>query len=395
MSTRAFCLALLMFGCAPAPELEEGSGPTEIVDDDGKFDSASELYARVTGMSVWVDKTAQVATRDGRSVWLLEGRASRDLDGVFSFVPDDPFCRAQVLSARRFEVFCEPGSELNSVLSGLPLFVSLTPKSGPGAVSATAAVWFAPRFARFSGSSKVSVDAKVSPVYLAGGSVSYRGRAQTQSPYHQLVVAADDDFESVVYGEGTRKFRFDWPYPALEKALGDRVRFTAHSSSGSVSKYAGFDVAVPRLGLTTGDPYQVYAEECLASVKACLKASSPTQPDYESCGTYRQVQRCGGRPLAIMPEPATIAADLKKHLVGWYQQHGVPAGANTLAQAQAAVDVNLINRIGLAEEDPLGHDLEKFFVFMHPDVVFPGSDRRWFVVYDRVWGKLADAYDFN
>ena len=42
------------------------------------------------------------------------------------------------------------------------------------------------------------------------------------------------------------------------------------------------------------------------------------------------------------------------------------------------------------EEDPHGHDLSKFIVFRHPDVVFPGSDIAWFGAYDRATGGRGD-----
>jgi hypothetical protein len=59
------------------------------------------------------------------------------------------------------------------------------------------------------------------------------------------------------------------------------------------------------------------------------------------------------------------------------------------------VHAGLVVEITDADEDPHGHDLSKFVVYSHPDVVFPGSDTVWYAAYDRTSGMLQSVYDFN
>lgn len=100
---------------------------------------------------------------------------------------------------------------------------------------------------------------------------------------------------------------------------------------------------------------------------------------------------------ATAPASTRMAADLRAYLVGYYASHPelVSFGANTLAQAQAAVASAKFEQVTLAEEDPYAHDLTQFWVFRHPDVTFPGSDIVWFVVYDKSTDALVEIYDFN
>jgi hypothetical protein len=68
---------------------------------------------------------------------------------------------------------------------------------------------------------------------------------------------------------------------------------------------------------------------------------------------------------------------------------------STSSNWQAAVSPSTFELVTLAEEDPHGHDLGRFWVFSHPDVAFPGSDTRWYVVCDTSSGALTSIYDFN
>ncbi len=99
-----------------------------------------------------------------------------------------------------------------------------------------------------------------------------------------------------------------------------------------------------------------------------------------------------------VPDGARLAADLRAALADWYGQHGGDAassGGASLAAARAAVDAGAFEEILDADDDPQGHDLGRVRVFAHPDVVWPGSDIVWFLVYDRATGAHLEAYPFN
>ena len=393
-----FLCALAIPASACAPEVDADDVEEDVAAQVESL-AVTQHSAHVDGLTVWIDTVARPITRDGRRVWVLKGRASKDLDHVFSFVPDDPFGTAELTSARKFELVLDSGSEVNSILSGLPLFVRVTARTGEPAF---AAVWMAPRFARFSGSSKLSVKAPVAPVWVAGQLV-YRGRATSSSPYASLLVSTPDDAAPAVVAEGARRWKLDWSFDRLVVAADPPtvpVTFTARSAAGAtVSKTAGLDFAVTELGLTRGDPYEVWATVCEPEVKACLAALPPGQLDTEACGTYRQVNWCGGLPALVgPPDAALLAQGLRNHLAWWYESHAADVaagGGNSLAAAQAAVDPAKFEPVLNPADDPHGHDLAAFRVFRHPDPVFPGSDTVWFSVWDRASGASVDNYSFQ
>ena len=49
---------------------------------------------------------------------------------------------------------------------------------------------------------------------------------------------------------------------------------------------------VVRLGLTRGDPREVWPTSCDPSVRACLAALPSAESDTAACGSYRQVLAC-------------------------------------------------------------------------------------------------------
>jgi hypothetical protein len=124
-------------------------------------------------------------------------------------------------------------------------------------------------------------------------------------------------------------------------------------------------------------------------VKSCVVNIAPGQQDTGICGTLKQVTTC----FIGIPSPPRFATDLQNALGGWYQQHPDDVtGGNTVDQAIAAVDVAKVVELTDAADDPEGHDFAKYRVLSHPDVVSPGSDRRWFGAYARADGSLADVY---
>lgn len=377
--------ATLMTIPACAVDAVDPADVDEVTVDDGKADATAELRVRVDGLTVWMDPVA----RRTPAGWVIDGRASRNLAGVSSWVPDDAFAEAAITSARSFTVTFALGHELNTMLSGLPIFVDLDPTTG---ASATAAVWIKPRLTGFAGSSRIYLNTTIDPVYV-GGELVYRGGATTAAGYGELA-AWGDAGPATVTAQPSRKFRIDWTYDALANA--GTVHATARKDAATVEKTATLQVAVARLGLTRLDPSVVWERTCEADVQACLDGLSGA--DAGACGSYREVQACGGIATEAEIVPEQLANELRGHLIDWYAAHGadvVASGGNTLAQAQAAVDAASFEEVTNAEDNPNGHDLATYVVHRHPDVAFPGSDRVWFVVHERATGAPVEIYDFN
>ena len=283
------CLAV---GCASVDA--DLDAPDQVTLDGGKADGAAgELRVRAADLTLWMDVAARAEERDGRAVWILDGRTSRNLVAVSSFVPDDGFGRARVLSPRRFEVELD-AQELNSLLSGLRLFVGLE-VAGVDA-GYTAALRLQPRFARFAGSPELRVATQLAPVF--DGGLVYRGKVTSSLDGHLLV----EDAEATA--TGARRWDVDFEFGAL--AVG-RARFEL----GAARKDADVEMVIGELALTTEDPYATWPDDgaCRAEVQACLDALPDGELDTERCGAYREVVRCNVRALApgleLAPEDRT------------------------------------------------------------------------------------------
>ncbi len=262
--------------------------------------SGSETRVRAAGMSLWVE-TVSVPRRVGADVWItMRLRTSRSLESAMSFVPDDGFGDARLVSPRVVEVDLRGGHEINSILSGLPLFVHLRAKSG-AVRNYEARLDLAPRFARFAGSSAVSIDRDIRPVLVksAVDDLRYRGRV-TSSGASSMNVYTDDDSDPEVSALGSGAWRFDWTYSGLELASDiptDPVFFGAQVGASTKTKTAGIDLAVVKVGLTKESAYDVWPQPgCTPAITACIQAKAPGATDFGDCGAYRQVKTCMQRP---------------------------------------------------------------------------------------------------
>ena len=258
--------------------------------------SGSETRVRAAGMSMWVESVA-APRRVGADLWItMRLRTSRSLDSAMSFVPDDGFGDARLVSPRVVEVGLRGGHEINSILSGLPLFVHLHTTSGT-VRDYEARLDLAPRFARFSGTSSISIDRDVRPVLVKSGTndLRYRGRV-TSSGASSMSVVTTDHADPVVTAAGPGAWRFDWAYDALETtadAPSDRVQLSAKAGSTTRTKSAGLDLVVSKIGLTKESAYDVWpSPECTPAVTACIEGQPAGATDFGDCGAYRQVSRC-------------------------------------------------------------------------------------------------------
>jgi hypothetical protein len=103
----------------------------------------------------------------------------------------------------------------------------------------------------------------------------------------------------------------------------------------------------------------------------------------------------GGAPVLDVSEER-FAADLRTRLVGWYHLHAADVGdGEPLDAALDAVDPARVVRVVDPVDDPFGHDLDTTAVFLHPDVVWPGSDRVWVGSYALDGGELIAIEDFE
>lgn len=112
----------------------------------------------------------------------------------------------------------------------------------------------------------------------------------------------------------------------------------------------------------------------------------------------RALKRAATAVQAEVPIEERFVVDLEGTLAVWYGQYGADAaamGGNTLAQAIDALDPSLVVELTDPEDDPYGHDFDRFRVLTHPDVVFPGSDLVWYGIYDRISGDLSGTNWFN
>jgi hypothetical protein len=163
--TRA-ALLLALVACSTsadeAADTEVAGPPTAAAADDNS--DSCELRVRAGNMTVWVDRAVQIRLVSGEPHAIVKGRASRNLDSAFSFVPDDAFGGAALVGARRFEVTLRAGHEINSA-SGLPLLVTLGAPSDPQ-TQYTLQLSIRPAFSKFEGTAPLFVSATTRPIFI-------------------------------------------------------------------------------------------------------------------------------------------------------------------------------------------------------------------------------------
>lgn len=371
--------------------------------DEADATAKTELSAKATGITVWADTIAHPTTRFGQPSWSFDMRTSKNLDHVFSFSSDDEFGEAIQVSPRKLQVFVD-GGQMDHLLTGYRIIVDLHATSG-SQQQYFAALQVEPRLNRFHGSSKITLRKTVTPfVYdtgvrfrnLVGFATNYTDFAGT-TPAGGAPASIDGSGSSVA---------FDWLASDLlavsqveVSQASNEIDVSASTSGAAVHRFGGVDLVVTSLKLTTSSsPLDEFGyPQCEPDVLECLLALPQGQLDRSSCGKAIEVMPC----MPQVPQQISagrFASDLSSYLGDWYATHGsdvAAGGGNTLEQAQAACDAASVTEIADPEADPHGHDLSKFIVFSHPDVVFPGSDTRWFGAYDRATGQRESLYDFN
>ena len=257
--------------------------------------TATRLYASVGDNELSFETLGTFEERDGVRALVIRATANRYLSDVLSFVPDDAFGDANIISERRLEIVLHEGHELNTVLSGLPLFVRVGTFTGTPR-SYTARIVIAPRFFDFRGDSGIWIDEAVNPIYVVQGNSNllYRGHASVSGYVDWLSVTAPDGIPQVY---GRPNYRLDWSYPALHQAIDPHtvpLTFSAGADNGvAMQKTARLVARVTEFALTDGDAYDVWPSPgCDPAVYTCYHSQPAGTTDFGHCGTYRQVQRC-------------------------------------------------------------------------------------------------------
>jgi hypothetical protein len=297
--------SLAAFGCSGASDegvasVEEAVQTAEPTTADTRpsFDSATPnngaLVVRAAGLGLSVDA---VATRKGAGTELtvtLRGRATRNLTKVASFVPDDGFGEAKLTGKRSFEVALHGGHEVNTILSGLPLYVHLeVAASAAGAPTQyDAAIELVPVL-------EAASDAGAAPGVLstvygrnAENPLLYRARVAGAAP----VVVTGPSVPTAVRSDAAGVTLVDWSYDALAPALALK-----NAPIGFGEAKATLTVRASRLGLTSVGVTTAWPEPtCAPEVLRCFRTTPDATPDYAACGPYRTVSLC-----AHAPPPAT------------------------------------------------------------------------------------------
>ena len=310
LTLSAAAVFLAAISCSP-------SSPEPSADDtEQREDAVSSRSASVGSVTITLQGASRFEERDGARVLVVKGSANRNLESIFSWVPDDAFGEASLITQRKFEVVLRDGHEINSVLSGLPLNLSLVAKSG-ATREAYARIVLAPSFARFSGSTSLYLDKTIRPVFVASDedSLRYRGRVEATSPVSALTADTEDGADPVATRIDERAFQLDWQYAAFASAADphtDPVVIEAALTNGSTkTKRADIDVLVTELDLTTDDPYNAWPTPlCEEAVYDCVKdVRNASGTDFGACGDYREVSRCAYATHCEFEPPAEFALE--------------------------------------------------------------------------------------
>jgi hypothetical protein len=281
-SLTSLALLSLMAGCSAEPDTSEA---TVELGDDGKADSASELYVRVSDTSLWVDGAL---TRSG-STFVLHGRSSRNLTWGNAFIADDAYGAFEQVGARSFTVSWS-ASEAPMLISGVNQFIGFNfahSASRPDAL--TARVVVRPRLLAVRGTGG-SFTGEILPVLRAGGKIAYR--ASGTGSKKLLGVTTSSGTATV---DDDSHFHVDWSAAELLAlaGTGKDVTLELREEDGPHTKRAQLGLAVKKLGLTAADAYTTWpAPSCTAAPRACLASLPANAADYGKCGEALVIQAC-------------------------------------------------------------------------------------------------------
>lgn len=298
----------LIFLVACASDAAPTTDDVDVTIDDGKADASTETSVRAGDTTLWVQKSL---IRRGDD-FVLRGRTSRNLTDGRGFIFDDVYGDFAQKSARTFEVVW-PVSTVRSLADGVDQFIGMSfVHSSSRPDSLTARVVVRPRVATFAGSSKIYLVAELKPV-VVGGLVNYRLVGRTYGT-NTGVRAMLDGVELPAVRSGDEDFSIDLtPDQAFQTG---ELQVIADFATGGVDKRVTLGLAVKKLGMTSGDAYDVWPRAtCTNATKSCLMSLADGALDLGSCGVAIDVLQCQGQVGVTVDDvsfQATLhAADLR------------------------------------------------------------------------------------
>jgi hypothetical protein len=303
-------LALLVVVVACADGGDSVVDETEVSPElDGKADATTELSVRAGDTTLWVAKSVSRREGPNGSEYVLRGRTSRTLTDGRGFIFDDVYGDFAQKSARVFELTW-PVSTARSLVDGVDQFIGLSfTHSSSRPDNLTARVVVRPRLVTFTGSTKIYVTAELTPVVF-GGSVVYRVFGRTYGANTGVRARIDNVELHDVRRVDSQVFQIDLqPEQAFALTGGGDLQVIADFTTGGVDKHATLGLALKKLGMTTGDAYEVWPRPtCSTTTRNCLLALPNGALDLGSCGEAFVVNQCAGQVGVFVDDVAFTAA---------------------------------------------------------------------------------------
>lgn len=270
-------LCLLCVACGV-----ESTGP-ELGSEQEALQGKAGTYT-VT-LSDWA--TVQTATTPAQLT--LPGSSSRNLTEAFSWVPDDAFGET-TWDVKQFAVTLRDGHEINTVLSGSPLFVRLQTASGtPNLFQARVTAY--PAFFNRTGTSAFSLAQSTRPVMVRDpvDPLRYRVFVTTNRPVEAMDFVLPSGARIPATRQADDQWSMDLTFGQVHSALGQTITVEGVRGETRFVKNAVLTARVQSVAVTSDDPSVVWPTACEPAVRACL-ALAPA--DLGSCGDYYQVRVC-------------------------------------------------------------------------------------------------------
>ena len=338
-------IAGLLSACTASPDLGDDaeqsdsdlSADTSVADAD----ASGRVTVRAGVLTLTFSGAGRFETRSGERTLILTGTSSRNLKEIRSFVPDDAFGQATLTGPRTFQIALRGGHEINSILSGLPLGLSIVTQNGSPA-KYEAAVTLGARLVS-TDVPRMHLVPELRPVSAGPESdpLRYRARLELTSTPESVTVAG-----ATVTRRSAQRYDIDWTYPALATSFAPLpLKVAAKLSSGTSTLSADVALSVAHLGLTTKTIEQAFPTSCKPTVRSCISRGT----SVAECGSYREVQQCQNAdppPTAsIAQAEAKIRADvLAKTGVNW-----VPGVLSVRADGARSIALAALGRGGSAE----------------------------------------------
>lgn len=241
------------------------------------------------GLELRVNPDAWVRPGPGGPEVVARVRTNRDLDRLFTFVPDDGFGFADLRGPRRFEVGGGAGSELATLFSGAPLLIDIDTVSGQP-TDVTGWVTFQPVVRATVSSADLRVRG-ARPVRLRNAAVPVRYRVEIEAnrPFTTVELTAPAGAAPELTARSTTRWTLD----------ADHATWVWMASGATTLTFDGVETValqvgarVKGAGLTDEDPYVTVYPDCAPATLVCLDAVVGV--DTSVCGPAFEVGRCYG-----------------------------------------------------------------------------------------------------